>query len=73
MYQTDNIAFAAFLIHRRVDLVSVVRNGRRVWWKFDMSESDALLMHGKWISSDENSFFARYLSLRAEMRNSRKR
>jgi len=72
MFKSDNIAFSAFLIHKGCKFLSVKRVKNRIWWHFELEESKASELYSRWLSSEENSFFSKYMSLKSDIKSVKK-
>lgn len=65
---TQDMAFAAFLVHQGHPITRVHRNGRRVSWEFSLTEEDLDRVDSLWPSSQESKFFNVYTTLKNQIR-----
>lgn len=65
---TQDMAFAAFLVHSGFVIHNVLRQGRRVSWEFKISEEDLNKLESEWPSSKESQFFNVYQVLKNQIR-----
>jgi hypothetical protein len=65
---TQDMAFAAFLVHQGFSIKNVIRNGRRVSWSFDVTDAELASTESEWPSSDESRFFNIYQTLKNQIR-----
>ena len=68
MYITQDMSFAAFLLMRNYAIEEVVRKGRRVMWKFNISPEDLKKAEAEWPSSDPSKFFNFYQILKGQLK-----
>lgn len=66
--QTQDMAFAAFLVGKGFKITNVVRAGRRVSWVFDISTDDLNSAESEWPSCPESQFFNIYQVLKNQIR-----
>ena len=69
MFETQDMAFASYLVGRGHKLKSVTRSGRKVAWVFELSDEDLSKEESAWPSSEECRFFNVYQTLRNQTRN----
>lgn len=65
---TQDMAFAAFLVHMGHSITNVLRNGRRVSWEFTLTEEELAKVDSLWPSSGESKFFNVYQTLKNQIR-----
>ena len=65
---TQDMAFAAYLVRRGNKITNVIRQGRRVSWAFDISDSDLSEAEADWPSCQESKFFNTYQTLKNQIR-----
>ena len=73
MFTSDNIAFSAYLLHKGIKMVEVQRQRRRVWWVFDVPQDQGDRLYAEWVSSAESEYFSKYLALKTEMKNAKRK
>jgi hypothetical protein len=65
---TQDMAFAAFLVHAGFSIKNVIRQGRRVSWEFVVTDSEMRVVEADWPSSSESRFFNIYQTLKNQIR-----
>jgi hypothetical protein len=65
---TQDMAFAAYLVGLGHKITSVVRQGRRVSWVFDVTDEDLSSAEASWPSCAESQFFNIYQTLKNQIR-----
>jgi len=65
---TQDMSFAAFLIHRGHAIANVIRNGRRVSWEFSLTADELADADSLWPSSVESKFYNVYQTLKNQIR-----
>ena len=73
MFISDNIAFSAYLLHQGIKMLEVQRQRRRVWWVFDLPQEEGDRLYAAWVSSSESEYFSKYLALKTEMKNAKRK
>jgi len=68
MFETQDMAFASFLVSRGFPIVSVKREGRRVFWIFKITEEELDKAESTWPSTEECKFFNTYQTLKNQIR-----
>jgi len=69
MFETHDMAFAAYLITSGHPLAEVKRSGRRVFWQFNITADELSKAESMWPSTPECSFFNLYQTLKNQIRN----
>jgi len=72
MYATDNIAFAAYLVHIGKSFKGVSKKKSRLWWRFALEDSEVDELYSEWLSSKESAFFSKYLNLKSDMKSAKR-
>ena len=67
-YETQDMAFAAYLVHRGCQIFKVRRAGRRVLWSFNVDEAKLAELEAEWPSSQESKYFNVYQTLKTQIR-----
>ena len=67
-YVTQDMSFAAFLLMKNYKIEEVVRKGRRVMWRFNISEEDLRKIEAEWPSSESSKFFNFYQILKGQLK-----
>jgi hypothetical protein len=68
MFETQDMAFASYLVSRGHSIVSVKREGRRVFWLFNITPEELDQAESKWPSTEECRFFSTYQTLKNQIR-----
>jgi hypothetical protein len=68
MFETQDMAFASFLVSRGNPISSVRREGRRVLWSFTIAEEELDKAESAWPSTTECRFFNTYQTLKNQIR-----
>lgn len=69
MFETRDMGFAAYLVRRGHKIAMVRRASRMVSWVFNIPELDLSLLEAEWPTSEEYSFHATYMALKAQVRS----
>ena len=67
-YSISDIAFASYLVLTGHNIDEVNRRGRKVLWKFKMTEEDMSKAEAKWPSSDPAKFYSTYQTLKTHIK-----
>ena len=67
-FETQDMAFAAYLVHRGCQIAKVRRAGRRVLWSFQVEEGKLAELEAEWPSSDQSKYFNVYQTLKTQIR-----
>ena len=65
---TQDMAFAAFLVHIGFPIKTVIRQGRRVSWEFALTDEELSKAESDWPSCRESRFFNVYQTLKNQIR-----
>jgi hypothetical protein len=68
MFETHDMAFAAYLLSGGHQIHTVRREGRRVFWVFDISDDMLSRAESAWPSAPECKFYSTYQTLKNQIR-----
>jgi hypothetical protein len=68
MFETHDMAFAAYLLSGGHQISTVRREGRRVFWVFTISDEDLSKAESMWPSAAECKFYSTYQTLKNQIR-----
>ena len=68
-YETQDMAFASYLVLSSCTIAEVRRMGRRVVWSFTLETDKLSELEAKWPGSDAAKFFNTYQTLKSQIRN----
>jgi len=67
-YETQDMAFAAYLVEKGCQISKVKRVGRRVVWSFSVPDDRLSTLEADWPSSAESRYFNVYQTLKTQIR-----
>jgi len=63
-----DMAFASWLVHKGLEIKKVQRTGKRVSWRFEVSQGEFENLESAWPSSPECGFFNTYQVLKGHLK-----
>jgi len=67
-YETQDMAFASFLVMNGASISQLGRKGRRVSWLFDLTPERIAELEAAWPSSEVARFHSTYQMLKSQLR-----
>jgi hypothetical protein len=67
-YETQDMAFASYLVCQGCTISKVSRSGRRVMWSFQIPVDRLAALEAEWPSSLESKYFSLYQTLKTQIR-----
>jgi len=68
VFETQDMAFASYLVLCGCSIAAVKRAGRRVIWEFSVDPDKLSEIEAKWPGSESSSFFNTYQTLKGQLR-----
>lgn len=62
-----DMAVAAFLILRKVEVVDVIRKSRKAIWVFKITKEEFQVLRSEYLNSELMQFYQNYQSLRSDI------